>query len=220
MDHRPRVLRSTGDFRVENGAILLSRLGPANAQRQRHNTVARDPITGHKLQREDNEPYRSAWPAPESRGYWAFPYPFAEMFFCAHVYERYLPKRLRTAELLARSEGDAALREELWKARALCMDAIESRVRTKLVWHRGPFHAMVAPSESREPRMWHRYENARDYVVAARALFAHDRSPNGFGGGICKDIMQIFVPAGGAHAARSARGPSTFVHAEDDLEDN
>ena len=53
------IVRGTGSFRVNKGAILLYRVGPANGQVQTHNGKPRDMRTGEKREWTQNESYET-----------------------------------------------------------------------------------------------------------------------------------------------------------------
>lgn len=76
-------------FKFKGPALLVTRVGPANAQKQTHNRKG-----------EGNT-------APTNRGIWVFPKGWEEAFFYAHVWYRYLPKRLRDDRIRQIVDDDA-----------------------------------------------------------------------------------------------------------------
>jgi hypothetical protein len=146
------IVSNTGSFRVREGKLLLVRLGPVNGQVQTH---------------------RKGNTAPARRGVWAFPHPFHDAFFYWHKWERLLPKRLNLPY-----PGEDATPEERDRWRD-AMDAVaeERSARLKEIvrenplsrfWCDRPFYSHIAPREDMTPAAWHLWDNARDWVAAAR----------------------------------------------------
>lgn len=197
MSHNTEIIRSTGSFRVLDGKILLFRVGPANARRQRHNRCPRDMVTGERREWDEGQGDYADYSriTPEPRGLWAFPYPFQDAFFYHHVWRRELPKRFRDGqfdwEAATEEEQDAHVAADEAEVRA-----IRRRMRPKLIWHGGPFYSHVRPKGAVGERRWWRYERARDYVEAARGeLWTHVREGDHlWRSRYGRDHLEIFVP--------------------------
>lgn len=200
-----REVRNTGGFRLRQGCLLLSRVGPVNAQRQRHNRVHRDMVSGEKaawVENGDYADYRRR--APLGRGFWAFPFPFASEFFVHHVYERALPRRFCPGgfDWAAADEAGCEAQSEAGEA---ALRAIRKRLGTRLVWHGGPFYARIRPLHAVGEQRWWRYERAVDFIAAARReLWCWQASPNGaWRCPVARDELELFIPAGGANAGHA-----------------
>lgn len=166
MAHNTETVRNTGSFRVEGGRLMLFRMGPANGQPQRHNRAPRDMVTGDKTEwdrsRGDYREHSRIAPAP--RGYWAFPYPFQDAFFYAHVWDRHLPKHLRKGTCPEEEPATSEWVAEYHKV----MKEIRRRERPRIVMHGGAFWSRIQPRHVRQTHPWYRYENAREWVEEAR----------------------------------------------------
>lgn len=176
--------QNTGSFQVRDGKLLLYRVGPANGRKQRHNACARNIVTGEKEPERETVSHRKT---PFPRGYWAFPFPFHEAFFYYHVYSRQLPKRLQ--------EHDNWTSEEIAE-HEIIIKAIRKRTRPKLIWYGGPFFSHVKPAYVPIKQDWYRYDNAREWIDAARGeLWTWIRSGELFRTAYARDHLEIFVPA-------------------------
>jgi hypothetical protein len=185
-----KVIRNTGSFQVRDGKLLLYRVGPANGQRQRHNARARNLVTGQKdPERAPSEVRRT----PSSHGYWAFPFPFQDAFFYFHVYKQQLPKRLR-------DKDDGGPERTSWTDEnsadyEAAIKEIKDRTHPKLIWYGGPFYSHVKPKHLTVEQNWYRYDNAREWIEAARGdLWTWVNSGSLFRAHYAKDHLEIFVP--------------------------
>lgn len=160
-------------IQVRKGAIHLSRLGPANAQRQTH--------------KEGNT-------APVSRGLWAFPYGHDDPFFYFHKWEQKLPKRLKDKAILT---APKEAHENILKERDEAMREIRNRYRLTSWWHTGPFYSRIRP-QCQPIASWYLWENPREWAkIAGKQIWMwhrnHVEQPL-YKVSYCKDHLEIFVP--------------------------
>jgi len=170
---------STGDFKIQDGKILLLRLGPMNGQVQTH---------------------RDKFVAPCRRGMWAFPYPFHEAFFYAHQWKKYIPKKFRLPKYPDRDEEDYEAKVNVyldakdaidWDEYEIKLKEIKKRHQPKRFWYGGGFYSYIKPHVNEFDREWYWYESPRDYIaVAKKEIICDYKNKITYS----NDHMQIFIP--------------------------
>jgi GNAT superfamily N-acetyltransferase len=160
------------DFRFKKGALLMQRLGPINAQKQR--IIIRKP--------------------PVNRGMWAFPYPAFDMFFAHHKIEPMLPADLRTDAIRAaydkaKEEGrdnDEDFKEayqHLWDLREKASDKLKDKMRPKTFWWDGPIYSHISPHEGENDlgSSWYLWTDLKAWAKAANKSMVTFDSYKAFG---------------------------------------
>lgn len=120
------------DFVFKNGAMLMQRVGPINAQKQSHDT---------------------GYTAPIRRGMWAFPFPAMDLFFVSHRYEPLIPvkyrlqsiNKLQDENIKANKPVNDGIPEELWIGREEYISKVKNKMRPKTFWWKGPIYSRIAP---------------------------------------------------------------------------
>lgn len=129
------------NIEYRQGRLLVQRIGPINATRQRELTLDRVGGSVEVIGRRNPR-------APERKGIWVFPFPMMDPFFACYQRGLAMPKRLSTARreaLSARESGtldDEAARQRLkeideeFKAWSKT-EAGRSRLRVRKFWVSG-----------------------------------------------------------------------------------
>ena len=159
-------------FTFKDDMLLCWRVGPVNAQRQRHfsKEVTINGLGGH------HKP-------PISRGMWAFPYPHFDYFFVSHRYKSLLPKKFRDNK----DGGD----EKYWAEYGAVMKKIWYDNRPSL-FYAARFYSHIFPNGKTDYDDWFYWDCPRDWAREAKGhLISFDGQ---YKWKYSKDHLEIFVP--------------------------
>jgi hypothetical protein len=147
-------------FRFKNGAILLHRVGPMNAQRQIHES------------------------APCRRGVYAFVWPFFDPYFVWHQLDLYyVPKRLTYDTIdklwIEKKEDEAKLRgveRSAWELEHKVR--IKRLMRPKKIWWNKPFWSRIPPKHELDTnKHWYYWTDLRGWAKQAMTQTKFQCSP-------------------------------------------
>lgn len=165
-------------FTFQDDKLLCWRLGPMNAQKQKHYHNDIPSLAGAGTHKP-----------PVSRGIWAFPYPHYDLFFCWHQWEKHLPKKYQRI-----SEMD--LTEKEWEDREELLKKIRKIFRPS-IFYTDNFYSHIFPNGKTDYSDWYFWENPRDWAkIAQGKLFTFYRYDDDklTKIGFSKDHLEIFVP--------------------------
>jgi hypothetical protein len=161
-------------FKFKGPALLVTRVGPANAQKQTHNRKG-----------EGNT-------APTNRGIWVFPKGWEDAFFYAHVWYRYLPKHLQDSRIREVKDEDA--RRALYREQDEKVREIARRMPPKTIaWDRG-FYSHIGYQG--QMGGWWYWENPKTWAeVARKHLYVRERwGENLLRLRYSSDHLELFLP--------------------------
>ena len=139
--------------------------------------------------------------APTNRGWWAFPWPLVNWFYCGGKRDEIMPKQLRRHRWFPDSK-----RPQPEPADVLPLDEWEDRYRT---WHRdvgrrvmklhdgwwtGPIYSHLDPNGRADRIEFHRFDGVETWARSARRHSRRygDEPPD-------PDFYELWLPAGPGH---------------------
>lgn len=160
---------------VRAGAILMCRRGPVKMVGQSGTWVAAR--------------------APESRGLWAFPWPYYDEYFAHHKWDEVLPKQLTKVAIGLAYDALAddrvaqqALNEKLWAERAAWIKANQKVQPIHRFWWSGDVYARFGPRGMADADGW--------FLLPMGVYLAQARRVEPRGSYASRDHMEVFLALG------------------------
>ena len=203
---------SRGFFKVRNNRLLVTRIGAASGQIQRHfyKPVG---IDGNPLSEKEAEDWKDSIRVPPTRkGIFTFPSPMDDMYYYVHAYRRWLPKKYKnlpswdgasSIEDLDEREKYIQDRDQFFKEYNEKFKEVVKSNKKKHIWVGKPFYSHICPKGLFDDgRAWWKYDNVSDWVASARKYiwcyygWRNLKNENVFGGKIRYDVghFEIFIP--------------------------
>lgn len=163
-------------FTYKNNSLLCWRLGSINPQKQKHYNRDVKSIAGEGTHKP-----------PIPRGFWAFPYPHYDYFFCYHQWLKYLPKKYR--------DKDYEKSDSEWLEYERLLKEIKKKFKPSL-FYAHEFYSHIFPNGRIDYQDWFYWNNVRDWgKIAQKTLFCYVMSNDTiFKLNYSNDHLEIFIP--------------------------
>lgn len=177
-------------FKRKGLSGLFRRFGPLAAQKQTH---------------------RESYVAPYRRGIWAFPYPYFDMWFASHNFNKYMAKKF---DRINESKPEFELFEscdewiracDIHEAEQLALEeeykekvAKIYRQLMKTFWYKGRVYGRIAPRGCGGKNGWYCYESVPEFFKEARkhlvSYWGGGERKFVAGRGLSMDHLEVFLP--------------------------
>lgn len=163
-------------FTVTKQGLLCWRLGSMNKLKQKHFSKDIETVAGgggHK--------------PPVSRGFWAFPYPYYDLFYCFHQYEKHLPKHLSNVVFST---------EELQKEYAYAIKKIKQRIKPSMFFTKN-LYSHIFPYGRIDHNDWFYWDDMAEFARQAnKTLVSFERysETDLYIARYSVDHLEIFIP--------------------------
>jgi hypothetical protein len=163
-------------FTFKDNKLLCWRLGPISAVKQKHFKEDVISLAGQGIHKP-----------PVSRGFWAFPYPHFDYFFCYHQWTKLLPKKYRDTHV--------EKTEEEWEEYHKLIRNIKKNNPPSL-FYTDKFYSHIFPNSNTDYNSWYYWDSVRDWAKIARGkLITFDVWEHGlFKMNYSVDHLEIFIP--------------------------